>query len=185
MMNIRPRYWRARPAVLEHYGVFHKPALQPEDYVSIAMSGRQYPFRYKRVRGEGKKASIFPDLPCGTVGLLMNYPAAEALLPLIKSWVNIQSDVLVEGEPTHILAIVTEVYDAMNAHTTIGRRGERSGIWLEVSEMHLVGSLIGPSPIFRLATTGVKWDFILSEEIFETIRSNGLTGLTLEEVVVE
>ena len=184
MMNTRPRYWRARPGVLEHYGVFHKPALQPEDYVSIATSGRQYPFRYKRVRGEGKKASIFPDLPCGTVGLLMNYPAAEALLPLIKSWVNIQSDVLVEGEPTHILAFVTEVYDAMNPQTTIGRYGE-SGIWLEVSELHVVGSKIGPSPIFRLATTGVQWDFILSEEIVETIGSIGLTGLTLEEVVVE
>ncbi|WP_291209336.1 hypothetical protein [Hyphomonas sp.] len=114
----------------------------------------------------------------------MNYPAAEALLPLIRPWVNIQSDVLVEGEPTHILAFVTEVYDAMNPQTTIGRYGE-SGIWLEVSELHLVGSKIGPSPIFRLATTGVQWDFILSEEIVETIGSIGLTGLTLEEVVVE
>jgi len=48
-----------------------------------------------------------------------------------------------------------------------------------------VGSRIGTSPIFRLATTGVQWDFILSEEIVETIRSSGLTGLTLEEVVVK
>ncbi|KCZ98291.1 hypothetical protein HPO_10317 [Hyphomonas polymorpha PS728] len=111
----------------------------------------------------------------------MNFPAAEALLPLIKPWVNIQSDVLVEGEPTHLLAIVTEVYDAMSQQSTIGRYHE-SGIWLEVNEMHLVGDRIGASPIFRLATAGVQWDFILSEEVVEAIRAN---GLTLDEVVVE
>lgn len=115
----------------------------------------------------------------------MNYPGAEALLPLIKPWVNIQSDVLVDGEPTHLLAIVTEVYDAMDPQTSIGHRGERSGIWLEVNEMHLVGDRIAASPIFRLATAGVQWDFILSEEVVEAIRANGLTGLTLDEVVVE
>ena len=89
-----------------------------------------------------------------------------------------------DEEPTHILACVTEVNDAMNPQTTIGRYRE-SGIWLEVSEMQFVGSRIGPTPIFRLATTGVQWDFILSEQIVETIRFIGLTGLTFEEVVVE
>ena len=72
----------------------------------------------------------------------------------------------------------------MNPQTTIGRYRE-SGIWLEVSEMQFVGSRISPTPIFRLATTGVQWDFILSEQIVETIRFIGLTGLTFEEVVVE
>ena len=114
----------------------------------------------------------------------MNFPAAETRLPLIKPWVNIQSDVLVDGEPTHLLAIVTEVYDAMSQQSTIGRYHE-SGIWLEVKEMHLVGDRIAASPIFRLATAGVQWDFILSEEVVEAIRANGLTGLTLDEVVVE
>ena len=115
----------------------------------------------------------------------MNIRAAKALLPLISPWVNIQPDVLVDGQQSHILAIVTQQYDAMNEAASIGKRGVRSGIWLEVEELHLIDSKIGPSPIFRVSTTGLQWDHILSEEIVDAIRTHELTGLTLQEAVVE
>lgn len=114
----------------------------------------------------------------------MNMRAAEALLPLISPWTSIQSDVRMDGRPSHILAIVTHTYDAMNESTSIGKKGQ-SGIWLEVDELHLIGAKVGPSPIFRVPTVGLQWDHIFSEDIFDAVRKHNLTGLTFQEAVVE
>jgi hypothetical protein len=181
------RYWRAKYDILNYSGVYHQaPPLQPEDVQEIAATGARHAFRFLNNNEDPKSPPRpVPDLPFWFGGgLLMNLRAAGVLMPLITPWTNIQSDVLVDGQPSHILAIVTQTYDAVNANTTIGRYHE-SGIWLEVKELHLIAAEIGPSPIFRVPTTGVQWDHILSEEIVDAIRTHELTGLTLQETVVE
>jgi hypothetical protein len=184
------RYWRARHNIFDYCGVYHKaPPLQNEDVQLIAETGARHAFRYLYTHDDPKRDPSPPrrqtgDFPYCSGGLLMSLRAAEALLPLISPWTSIQSDVLVSGQPSHILAIVTQVYDAMNANATIGRY-HQSGIWLEVKELHLIDAKIGPSPIFRVPTTGVQWDHILSEGIVEAIRTHDLTGLTFHEAVVE
>lgn len=178
------RYWRAKYD-RDVYGMYHEPPPpQPEDVHAIGERGEPHPFRYLSNNNEGGRAAADLPYPFGG-GLLMSIRAAEVLLPLISPWTNIQSDVLVDGQPSHILAIVTQTYDAMNETTSIGKRGGRSGIWLEVKELHLIDAKVGPSPIFRVPNTGVQWDHILSEEIVDAIRAHELTGLTLHEAVVE
>lgn len=177
------RFWRAQHNIRDYYGVYHEaPPQQPEHVLAIGLSGEPHPFRLTwHIGGDRIKTS---DLPYGANGLLMNLKAAGVLLPLLTPWTSIQSDVLVGGQPSHVLAIVTQTYDAMNAETTKGRYHE-SGIWLEVTELHLVGSKIGPSRIFRVPNAGVQWNYIISDEIVTAIQENGLTGLVLQEVVVE
>jgi hypothetical protein len=176
------RFWRARHNIRDYYGVYHQaPPPQPEDVQAIAQAGTAHAFRFIW-RGDRTASS---DLPFGANGLLMNLRAAGVLLPMLTPWTSIQSDVLVADQHSHVLAVVTQVYDAMNTATTLGRRGSRSGIWIEVSELHLIGSKIGPSPIFRVPNSGVQWDYILSDEIVTAIQANGLTGLQFQEVVVE
>lgn len=181
------RYWRAKHNYFDYCGVYHiAPPPQPEDVLKIAETGAKHAFRYLNTN-EDPKSPPRPmgDFPSAGGGFLMSIRAAEVLLPLISSWANIQSDVLVDGQPSHILAIVTQTYDAMNEVTSIGNRGGRSAIWLEVKELHLIDAKIGPSPIFRVPNVGLQWDHILSEEIVDAIRAHELTGLTLHEAVVE
>ncbi len=182
------RYWRARHNISDYCAAYHQaPPLQNEDVQRIAETGAKHAFRYLNNNEDPKSPpKPMPDMPYPFGGgLLMSIRAAEVLLPLISPWANIQSDVLVDGQPSHILAIVTQTYDAMNEATSIGKRGARSGIWLEVTELHLIDAKIGPAPIFRATTTGIQWDPILSEEIVDAIRTHELTGLTLHEAVVE
>jgi len=178
------RFWRARYD-RNFYAVYHEPPPpQPEDVQAIGEKGDPHPFRYLSNNREGGRLAADLPYPFGG-GLLMNLRAAEVLLPLISSWTNIQSDVQVDRQPSHILAIVTQVYDAMNESTSVGRRGARSSIWLDVEELHLSDAKIGPSPIFRVPNAGLQWNHILSEEIVDAVRKNELTGLMLQEAVVE
>lgn len=181
---MRRRYWRAQYD-LDLYGVYHEPPPpQPEEVHAIGEAGQSHPFRYLSNNPGGTREAA--DLPYAYGGgVLMNLSAAEVLAPLLSPWAAIQSDVLVDGRPTHILAIVNHVYDAMNEAHSIGTRGAQSGIWLAVRELHLFDSGIGPSPIFRLPNHGLQWDHILGEEIVDTIQTHELTGFTLQEVVVE
>jgi hypothetical protein len=178
------RYWRAKYNHIDYCGLYHRaPPPQPEKVQKVAEMGAKWAFRYFNTNKESVKP--IPDLPYSGGGeLVMSLRAAEVLLPLISPWTTIQSDVLVDGKPSHVLAIVTQTYDAMNTQTTVGRYHD-SGIWLDVKELHLIDSKIGPSPIFRVPTTGVQWDHFLSEEAVNAIRAHELTGLILHQVIVE
>ncbi len=178
------RYWRALYD-LNFYGAYHEPPPpQPEAVHAIGAAGQSHPFRYlSNNPGETREAADLPYAYGG--GVLMNLRAAEVLLPLLTPWANIQSDVLVDGRSTHILAIVNHIYDAMNEARSSGSRGVRSGIWLAMRELHLVDADIGPSPIFRLPNHGLQWDHVVGEEIVNAILAHKLTGLTLQEAVVE
>lgn len=178
------RYWKAQYD-LDFYGVYHEPPPpQPEEVHAIGAAGRSHPFRYLCNNPGGTRQAADLPYPYGG-GVLMNLRAAEVLLPLLAPWANIQSDVLVNGRPTHILAIVNHVYDAMNEARSLGTRGSQSGIWLSVKDLHLVDAKIGRSPIFRLPNRGLQWDHVLGEEVVNTIQAHQLTGLILQEVVVE
>lgn len=179
------RFWLAEHDIFRHHGLYHEPPpLQPEDVLAIAASGRQHPFRFHRNNESmDRRAADLPFTPGGE--LVMTHRAANVLLPVIEPWINVQRDVLVEGRPYHVLAIVTEVYDAMNEATSVGRRGPRSGVWLKVEQLHLIESRIGPSPIFRLPTHGIQWRYILAEPVVDAIRTHRLTGLRLTEAVIE
>lgn len=113
----------------------------------------------------------------------MSFRAAKVLLPVISPWTNVQSDVSVDDDPSFVIAIITETYDAVDLNETKGRY-HQSGIWLRITELHLHGRKIGSSPIFCVPTVGLQWSPILSEEIVDLIHENGLTGLTLEEAVI-
>ncbi len=180
------RYWRAKYNIFDFRGLYHEPPPPlAEDVLAIGKVGKQHLFRLLSDE-QGEQRRPLADLPFAPGGqFLMNIRAAKALLPLISPWVNIQPDVLVDGQQSHILAIVTQQYDAMNEAASIGKRGVRSGIWLEVEELHLIDAKIGPASIFRVPTTGLQWDHILSEEIADAMRAYELTGLTLQEAVVE
>jgi hypothetical protein len=177
------RYWRARYD-LDYFGVYHEPPPpQPEEVHAIGEARQIYPFRYLSNNAGGTRKSA--DLPYSYGGgVLMNLRAAEVLLPLLAPWASIQSDVRVDGGPTHVLAIVNHVYDAMNEVHSIGTQGTKSGIWLSVKDLHLFDNNIGPSPIFRLPSRGLQWDHVVGEEIFEAIHAHKLTGMALEEAVM-
>lgn len=178
------RYWRAQYD-LDFYGVYHEPPPpQPEEVHAIGEAGQSHPFRYLSNNTGGTRQAADLPYPFGG-GVLMNLRAAEVLLPLLTPWANIQSDVLVDGRPTHVLAIVNHVYDAMDEERSSGSCGVQSGIWLAMRELHLVDADIGPSPIFRLPNHGLQWDHVLGEEIVNAIQAHELTGFTLQEVVVE
>lgn len=171
--------------IFNYHGLYHEPPPpQPEDLLALAASGREHPFRFRRNNDAmDRRAADLPFSPGGE--LVMTRRAADALLPVIEPWVNVQRDVLVEGRPHHVLAIVTEVYDAMNEATSVGKRGARSGVWLQVEQLHLIESRIGPSPIFRLPTYGIQWRHILAEPVVDAIRTHRLSGLKLTEAVIE